>query len=95
MPLPDAVLFRLYITGNAPNSLHAIARLDELCRCHLQDRHEIEIVDLAREPHRALADGVYMTPTLVKVRPGPELRFVGSLSDPSPVLACLGLTPGP
>jgi circadian clock protein KaiB len=83
--------FRLYIVGQAPNSIQARANLEELCRVHLADRYLIEIVDLAREPERALADGVYMTPTLVKIAPPPALNIVGNLSDTAPVLTALGL----
>lgn len=87
----DSFSFRLYVTGNAPNSERAIANLSDMCRRHLPDRHKIEIVDLLRDPQRALSDGVFLTPTLVKLSPGPELRVVGSLSDISPILASLGL----
>lgn len=83
--------FRLYITGNAPNSVLALANLSALCERHLADRHHIEVIDLLNHPERALLDGVYMTPTLVKIAPVPELRIVGSLSDSVPILASLGL----
>lgn len=83
--------FRLYITGNAPNSLLAVSNLHELCRCHLSDRHRIEVVDLLEYPRRALSDGVFITPTLLKLLPPPELRIVGTLSDAASVLARLGV----
>jgi circadian clock protein KaiB len=83
--------FRLYIIGNAPNSVKAMTNLTELCRRHLPDRHQIEVVDLSRNPGRALSDGVIMTPTLIKLAPGAELRIVGSLSDEPPILESLGL----
>jgi circadian clock protein KaiB len=86
------VTFRLYITGNAPNSLLARANLADLCNRHLAGRHHVEIIDLLQNPARALADGVYMTPTLVKLTPQPEVRFVGSLSDSTPIMINLGLT---
>jgi circadian clock protein KaiB len=86
------VAFRLYVTGNAPNSLLAIANLADLCGRYLADRHQVEVIDLLEHPERALADGVYMTPTLVKLAPPPEVRFVGSLSEPAPIIATLGLT---
>jgi circadian clock protein KaiB len=73
--------FRLYITGDAPNSVQAMANLTKLCQCHLPERHHIEVVDLLRDTQRALSDAIYMTPTLVKVSPAPEVRIVGSLSD--------------
>jgi circadian clock protein KaiB len=85
--------FRLYITGGAPNSVQALANLTALCRAHLPDRHEIEVVDVFREPERALADGVVMTPTLVKLAPSPVRRIVGTLSQARSVLQALGLEP--
>ena len=83
--------FRLYVVGDAQNSLQAIANLTALCRTHLSGRHEIEIVDVLKEPRRALTDGVFMTPTLVKLGPSPPRRIIGTLSNPQPLLDALGL----
>ena len=86
--------FRLYVAGDARNSAQALANLAALCREHLLDRHDIEIVDVLREPKRALADGIFMTPTLVKLAPSPApKRIVGTLSQTEPVLHALGLEP--
>ncbi len=84
--------FRLYIAGDAPNSAQARANLAEICRRHLPDRHEIEIVDVFREPKRALAEGILMTPTLIKLAPPPLRRIIGTLSQTQPVLEALGLS---
>jgi circadian clock protein KaiB len=83
--------FRLYIAGGTVNSLQAISNLAALCRAHLPDRHHIEIVDVFREPKRALADGILMTPTLVKLAPGPTVKIVGTLSQTETVIQALGL----
>lgn len=83
--------FRLYVAGDALNSAQAQANLAELCRAHLPDRHEIEIVDVFREPERALADGIFMTPMLVKLAPSPVRKVVGTLNQTSNVLLALGL----
>ena len=83
--------FRLYIAGDALNSAQAVANLTALCLAHLPDRHEIEVVDVFREPKRALADAVFMTPTLVKLAPLPERTIVGTLSQTQTVLQALGL----
>lgn len=83
--------FRLYVAGDAQNSAQALANLGALCREYLKDRHEIEVVDVFRDPKRALADGIFMTPTLVKVAPAPGLRIVGTLSHTQPVVDALGL----
>ncbi|HTD27924.1 MAG TPA: circadian clock KaiB family protein [Xanthomonadaceae bacterium] len=83
--------FQLYVAGDAQNSVQAIANLNTLCRTHLRDQYEIEIVDVFREPRRALAEGIFMTPTLVKLAPPPIRRIVGSLSQTHVVLQALGL----
>jgi circadian clock protein KaiB len=86
--------FRLYVAGDAPNSAQALANLTALCRTHLLNRHEIEVVNVFREPKRALVDGVLMTPTLVKLAPSPSpRRIVGTLSQMEAVMLALGLEP--
>jgi circadian clock protein KaiB len=83
--------FRLYVATGTLNSTQAIANLNALCRAHLMGRHEIEVVDVFREPQRALAEGIRMTPTLLKLTPFPAKRIVGSLSQTQCVLNTLGL----
>ena len=83
--------FRLYVVGDAHNSMQAIANLTALCRTHLLGRHEIEIVDVLKAPQRALTDGIIMTPTLIKLGPSPARRIIGTLSHAQPVLDALGL----
>ena len=83
--------FRLYVAGDAQNSAQAVANLTAICRAHLPDRHQIEVVDVFREPKRALADSIFMTPTLVKLAPAPVRKIVGTLSQERPVLQALGL----
>ena len=81
----------LYIAGDAENSAEAIANLAAICRAHFPDRYEIELVDVFLEPERALADGILMTPTLIKLAPAPVRRIIGTLSQRAPVLHALGL----
>jgi len=83
--------FCLYIAGGTLNSANAFANLGALCRIHLPDQHEIEVVDVLREPKRALADGIFMTPTLVRLAPSPARIIVGTLSQTRVVLQSLGL----
>ncbi len=84
--------FLLYIAGDAQNSTQAAANLNALSKAQLPGRHHIEVVDVFREPKRALADGIFMTPTLIKLAPLPARRIVGSLSQIQPLMQALGLT---
>jgi circadian clock protein KaiB len=95
MSRPATYKFRLYVAGNALNSTQARANLADICRGRLLHRHQIEVIDVFRDPKRALADGVFMTPTLVKFAPSPQRRIVGTLSPSLPVLQALGLEAGP
>jgi circadian clock protein KaiB len=88
---PEVFTFRLYIAGDAPNSLQAMANLAQLCETHLPDRHSIEIVDVLLDPKRALRESILMTPTLVSESPYPGHRIVGTLRDTEPILQILGL----
>jgi circadian clock protein KaiB len=83
--------FRLYVAGDATNSAQALANLQVLCRRYLAGRHGIEVVDVFREPERALADGIFMTPTLVRLSPLPLRKIIGTLSDSATLLQALDL----
>ncbi|MFC5498105.1 circadian clock KaiB family protein [Caenimonas terrae] len=85
--------FRLFVAGDTPNSSQALGNLAHICDSRLPGCHEIEVVDVFREPMRALAEGILMTPTLVKLSPGPVQRIVGTLSDENTLLLALGLPP--
>jgi circadian clock protein KaiB len=94
MSRPAKFKFRLYVADHTPNSVRAIANLAALGREHLPDRHEIEIVDVLKEPKRAEKDSIFLTPTLVVVGSLPLIRIVGTLSQADTVLEALGLLPG-
>jgi circadian clock protein KaiB len=83
--------FRLYVAGDAQNSVRAVANLTALCEARLAGRHEIEVVDVFGHPARALADGVVMTPTVIRVEPAPIRRVVGDLQKTDEVAAVLGM----
>jgi len=87
----SAYNFRLYIAGEAMNSAQALGNLQALCRGHLAGRHSIEVVDVFREPERALADGIFMTPTLLRLMPSPLRKIVGTLSDTTTLMQVLDL----
>ena len=85
-------VLRLYVAGSAPNSLRAIANAKAICDEHFASGHELEIVDVLDHPQQALADGIVVTPTLLRLLPLPVLRVVGNLSDSNQVLLALALT---
>ena len=91
MTAPSMFSFRLYVAGDAHNSMRAIANLTALCAERLTGRHEIEIVDVFKEPARALADRIVMTPTLIRVEPNPIRRVIGTLEHTDNVALALGL----
>lgn len=83
--------FRLFVAGDALNSTQAVTNLNLLCSTHLPGRHDIEVVDVFTQPLQALSEGVFLTPTLIKLTPLPVRRFVGTLSQTQRVLEALGL----
>jgi circadian clock protein KaiB len=87
--------FRLYVAGDVQNSAQAIANLTAFCKEHLPGHHQIEIVDVFKEPKRAMSEGIFMTPTLVKLAPAPTGRIIGTLSQIPAMLQVIGLASEP
>jgi circadian clock protein KaiB len=86
----SGISFILYTSGRLPNSVQAVANLEAMCLAHFPDHYRIEIVDLLQDPQRGLADGIMVTPTLVKLTPEPKQTIFGNLSDVFQVLRAIG-----
>jgi len=86
-------VLRLYVTGKAPNSLRAIAKVREVCEECLLGRYQLQVVDMYQQPALAGGDHITVTPTLVRKAPGPLRRLIGNLADRDRILAGLGLQP--
>jgi len=89
--LKGAYVFRLYLAGGAPNSVRAFANLYAICQKHFPGSHRIDVIDVLKEPLRALAEAILVTPTVVKISPLPEQQIIGDLSEEEEVLRALGL----
>ncbi len=85
---PPVLKLRLYVAGNGPNSAMARENLTQLCTSELIGPIELDIIDLLEHPHLALADGIVVTPTLLRLTL-PALRVIGNLSDRAKVLLML------
>ena len=84
---------RLYIIGQTPKSLAAIANLKKFCAEHVDRKYKIEIVDLATNPKLARRDQIVAIPTLVRALPAPLRRIIGDLSQTERVLVSFDLHP--
>lgn len=82
---------RLYVAGQTPKSLVAIANLKRLCDTHLAGRSSVEIIDLIDQPHLAVMDQIFALPTLVRRLPEPLRRIIGDLSKTDRVLRGLDI----
>lgn len=85
------VRLRLYIAGGTLASSRASVNLAALCERQLPGHVDVDVVDILREPLRAMTEGILVTPTLVRLSPLPVIKIVGDLSDRMAVLHALGL----
>ena len=87
----DFFILRLYIAGNTPNSIAAIANLKKICEDKLQGKYRIEVVDLLVKPQLAKGDQIIAIPTLVRRLPPPVKKIIGNLSKTESVIVGLDL----
>ncbi len=84
---------RLYVAGQTPKSIAALANLKRLCESHLAGRYEIEVIDLVKNPKLAAGDQIFAIPTLVRKLPTPIKKIIGDLSNEVRVLVGLDVRP--
>src|ERR1041385_2345905 len=90
---PESTVLRLYVAGGAADSAVARANLARLLERVDPADYRLEVIDCLREPLRAIADGVLVTPTLLRVEPQPQRTVVGSLSAPERVAEVIDVKP--
>jgi circadian clock protein KaiB len=84
---------RLYVAGQTPKSLTALANLKNICEEHLKGFYSIEVIDLLEQPKLSQGDQILAIPTLVRKLPQPVRKIIGDLSDTERVLVGLDLRP--
>ena len=89
----DGYNLRLYVAGQTPKSIAALANLKKICEAHLAGRYEIEVVDLAKNPDLAQRHQIIAIPTLIRQLPEPLKRIIGDLSNLERVLVGLDIQP--
>jgi circadian clock protein KaiB len=96
-PPPESGEFyelRLYIAGQTPKSVAAIANLKRFCEEHLAGKYRIEVIDLVENPKLARTDQILAIPTLVRRLPEPIRKIIGDLSNSERVLVGLDVRAG-
>jgi hypothetical protein len=81
------IWLRLYIAHQTPNAQRAEQNL-QAAMTEFAAREAVvnlEVIDVFTHPHRATADGVVVTPSLVGIGPAGRACLVGDLSDPAQV----------
>jgi len=84
---------RLYVAGQTPKSITALANLKRLCEEHLAGQYRIEVIDLIKQPELARRDDIVVVPTLVRQLPPPIRKIIGDLSRVERVLVGLDVVP--
>lgn len=84
-------LLTLYIAGQTPKSVRALANLRNICETHLAGKYKLEIIDLVETPQVGRNDQILAIPTLVRKLPPPLIKIIGDLSNTERVLVGLSI----
>lgn len=87
----ELIELRLYVAGQTPKSLAALANLKKICHHHLEGRYKLHVIDLVKTPQLARGDQILAIPTLVRKLPVPIRKIIGDLSDLERVLVGLNV----
>jgi circadian clock protein KaiB len=82
---------KLYVAGQTPKSLAALANLNRICNERLKGKFKLEVIDLVKKPQLAQGDQILAIPTLVRRLPVPIRKIIGDLSDTERVVVSLTL----
>ncbi len=87
-------VLRLYITGSTPRSKEAIRNIRRICEEELEDRYDLEVIDVYQQPELAKKEQILAAPTLIRKLPLPLRKLVGDMSNKEKVILGLEIMPG-
>ena len=85
--------FRLYVSAVTPVSSRALVNARRFFDDRLPGQYSLEIVNIADNVEMARQDQVIASPTLIRLSPLPQRRFIGDLSDAERLTAMLQSDP--
>jgi circadian clock protein KaiB len=88
----DVVHLRLYVAGQTPKSLSAVANLKKICQEYSKQKYRLEVIDLAKKPSMASEHQILAIPTLVRSLPVPIRKIIGDLSNTDQVVVGLNIS---
>jgi circadian clock protein KaiB len=92
-PKGKEYVLRLYIAGTTSKSARAVANIKDICEKNLQNRFDLEVIDIYQQPALAKGMQVIAAPTLVKQLPLPLRKFIGDMSNTDRILVGLDVKP--
>ncbi|MES2609148.1 MAG: circadian clock KaiB family protein [Pseudomonadota bacterium] len=85
--------YRLYVSMASPISLRAIANARRILQEAYPGTHQLTVLNIAENVESARADQIIVSPTLLRLAPLPQRRFIGDLSDLNRLRKAFGLQP--
>lgn len=83
---------KLYITiRETRKSIELLNNIMLVFEKELAEPYTLEVIDILDHPQKAIDDGIFATPTLVRVEPLPVKRIIGDLIERRMVLEKLGI----
>lgn len=84
-------VLRLYVAGQSPKCIAALANLKRICEEELEGKYTIEVIDLLENPRLGKEDQIIAIPALVGKLPVPVRKIIDDLSNTGRVLIGLDI----
>ncbi len=77
----EKYVFKFYIATRTPRVEQLLEKMKKFLEEKVSHYYEISMICLMDDPSQAEVDDIFATPTLVRVRPKPNYRLIGDMSN--------------
>ncbi len=75
----EKIELRLYIIEKLPGNIELVNKLNEFLYEKFDSCFKLDVIDILNNPGKTFEDDILASPTLIRIKPFPPRRIVGSI----------------
>ncbi|MHB2154810.1 circadian clock KaiB family protein [Calditrichota bacterium GD2] len=85
----EKIILKVFINSSSAEQRAMVQNLGEILKQEYEDNFHLTVYDIQQDKKEARHYGILAIPTIVRIKPQPERRFIGDVSSREEVISLI------